>query len=110
MEKILILSQIVIASSVFIVWIFRNDNITKEFQQYNLSSLTKNLVGAIKISISTVLILAIWYPELLFVSAILMAFMMLCAQYFHFKVNNPIHKFLPSLFLFLTSLFVAFFS
>ena len=69
MEKILILSQIVIASSVFIVWIFRNDNITKEFQQYNLSSLTKNLVGAIKISISTVLILAIWYPELLFVSA-----------------------------------------
>ena len=107
MKIIIILFQIIIASSVFIVWIFRNDNISQEFKQYSLSSLTKNLVGAIKISLSTILILAIWYTELLFFSAVLMAFLMLCAQYFHFKVNNPIHKFLPSLFLFIISLFLA---
>ena len=107
MDIILILSQIIIAVSILIVWVFRNENITLEFQQYQLSVLTKNMVGALKISLATILILGIWYSELLFFSSILMAFLMLCAQYFHFKVRNPIHKFVPSLLLLLISLFIA---
>ena len=29
-------------------------------------------------------------------TTLLMAFLMLCAQYFHLKVKNPIHKMLPA--------------
>ena len=107
MEIILILAQIIVASSILIVWVFRYENIALEFKQYNLSALTKNFIGALKISLSTIIVLGIWYEDLLFLSSILMAFLMLCAQFFHFKVNNPLHKFAPSFFLLLVSLFIA---
>ena len=87
MEIILILAQIIIATSILIVWLFRYENITLEFQQYKLSALTQHLVGAVKISLSTIIVLGIWYDDLLFFSTILMAFLMICAQYFHFKVT-----------------------
>ena len=107
MENILILFQIVIAFSILIVWVVRYENIVLEFEQYQLSALTRNLVGALKISLSTILVLGIWYNELLFFSSLIMAFLMICAQYFHFKFNNPIHKFIPSFLLLLVSLFIA---
>ena len=107
MENILILSQLVIAFSVLIVWVVRYENIVLEFEQYQLSALTRNFVGALKISLSTILVLGIWYNELLFFSSLLMAFLMICAQYYHFKFKNPIHKFIPSFLLLLVSLFIA---
>ena len=107
MENILILSQLVIAFSVLIVWVVRYENIVLEFEHYKLSALTRNFVGALKISLSTILILGIWYNELLFFSSLIMAFLMICAQYYHFKFKNPIHKFIPSFLLLLISLFIA---
>lgn len=100
-------AQLVIAISVAYVWIFRFDNIVKEFKQYGLSDLTRNIVGASKIVLATLLITGIWFPVLVFIPALLMAFLMLCAQYFHFKVKNPWLKHLPSLLLLALSLFVA---
>ena len=107
MENILILSQIVVAFSVLIVWVVRYENIVVEFEHYQLSALTRNLVGALKISLSTILVLGIWYNELLFFSSLIMAFLMICAQYFHFKFKNPVRKFIPSFLLLLISLFIA---
>ena len=107
MENILILSQIVIAFSILIVWVVRYENIVVEFEHYQLSTLTRNIVGALKISLSTILVLGIWYNELLFFSSLIMAFLMICAQYFHFKFKNPIQKFIPSFLLLLVSLFIA---
>ncbi|RTY76113.1 DoxX family protein [Flavobacterium sp. LS1R10] len=102
-----IIAQLVIAVSVGYVWIFRFDNIVKEFKQYGLSDLTRNVVGATKIALSTLLITGIWYPELVFIPALIMAFLMISAQFFHFKAKNPWSKHLPSLFLLALSLFVA---
>jgi hypothetical protein len=99
--------QLVIAISVAYVWIFRFDNIVKEFKQYGLSDLTRNIVGASKIALATLLITGIWFPSLVFIPALVMAFLMICAQYFHFKVKNPWIKHLPSLLLLALSLFVA---
>lgn len=101
------IGQIVIAISVGYVWIFRFDNIVKEFKQYDLSDLTRNIVGASKIALATLLITGIWFPTLVFIPALLMAFLMVCAQFFHFKVKNPWLKHLPSLLLLALSLFVA---
>ena len=99
--------QILIAVSIVIVWVFRFDNIVKEFQDYRLPDLVRNLVGATKISLSTLLVTGIWYPALVTFPALIMAFLMLCAQVAHFKVGNPWHKHLPSLGLLVLSLFVA---
>jgi len=100
-------AQLVIALSVGYVWIFRFDNIVKEFKQYGLSDLTRTIVGASKIALATLLVTGIWFPTLVFIPALLMFFLMVCAQYFHLKVKNPWSKHLPSLLLLAASLFVA---
>ena len=107
MENIVIIAQVVLAVSVAYVWIFRFDNIVLEFKQYGLPDLIRNLVGATKISLATILILGIWYPDPVLYAALLMAFLMICAQLAHFKVKNPISKHIPSLILLLISIFIA---
>jgi hypothetical protein len=101
------IALIIVAVSIVIVWVFRFDNIVKEFKQYGLSDLTRTMVGSAKIALATLLVAGIWYPSLVLVPALLMAFLMLSAQYFHFKVNNPWQKRMPSLFLLLLCLFIA---
>ncbi|MBC8984915.1 DoxX family protein [Pedobacter sp. N36a] len=100
-------AQLIIAISVTYVWIFRYDNIVKEFKQYGIPDLLRNMVGAAKIALSTLLITGIWYTALVPLPALLMAGLMLCAQAAHLKVRNPWQKFVPSLLLLMLSLFVA---
>ena len=107
MNKYLIIAQIVVAAAVIFVWVFRFDNIVKEFKQYSLSDLTRTMVGSTKISLATLLIAGIWYPALVFIPAIIMAFLMVAAQYFHFKIHNPWKKHIPSLFLLILCIFIA---
>lgn len=101
------LAQIVIAVSVGYVWVFRFDNIVGEFKQYGLGDLTRTMVGATKIALATLLVAGIWYPSLVLVPAILMGLLMVAAQFYHFKVNNPWQKRLPSLLLFVLCIYVA---
>ena len=100
-------SQIVIAISVINVWVFRFDNIVKEFKQYGLSDTLRNIVGAFKISLSTLLIVGIFYEDVILVSSLSMAFLMICAQIAHIKARNPLMKYVPSFILLLLSLLVA---
>lgn len=93
------LVQVSIALSVAYVWIFRFHNVEKEFQLFGLSITTRSFVGVSKIALSTLLFAGVWYADLVYVSAILMAFFMVAAQYFHFKVKNPFVKHVPSLIL-----------
>lgn len=107
MYNLSVIAQIVVALSVLYVWVFRFDNIVKEFKEYGLSDLTRTMVGTSKIILSTLLVAGIWFLELVFIPSLLMALLMMAAQYFHFKVNNPWQKRMPSLFLLVLSLFIA---
>ena len=110
MENLLTLSQIIVAVSVLYVWTFRFHNVLKEFKQFGLSDLTRNIVGATKISLATLLVAGIWHPSLVLIPSIFMGLLMVGAQYFHFKISNPLIKHLPSLILFSLSSFIAYFS
>ena len=107
MENFAIYSQIIIAISVMYVWVFRFDNIVIEFKQYGLSDLIRNIVGASKISLSSLLIVGVFYNEIVLFSSLSMAFFMVCAQIAHIKVRNPLTKYVPSFILLSLSLFVA---
>lgn len=107
MTNYAIVAQLIVALSIVYVWIFRFDNIVKEFKQYGLSDLTRTMVGASKISLSTLLVAGIWYPSLILIPALLLAFLMVSAQYFHFKTGNPWQKRMPSLLLLILCLFIA---
>lgn len=102
------ISQIIIAVSILIVWVFRFENIVVEFKQYKISDQMRTIVGAMKISLATLLVAGIWYEKLTLVPALLMAGLMLCAQAAHFKVKNSWSKRVPSLILFLLCIFVAY--
>ena len=107
MNNFSIIAQLIVAFSIVYVWVFRFDNIVKEFHQYGLSDLTRTIIGAAKIALSTLLVAGIWYPDLVLIPALMIAFLMLSAQYFHFKVGNPWQKYIPSLFLLMLCLFIA---
>ena len=108
MEYLSQICQITVAISVLFVWVFRFHNVLKEFKQFGLSDITRNLVGASKIALSTLLIVGIWDTNLVLIPSILMGFFMIGAQYFHFKVKNSFIKHLPSLFLLILSAFIAY--
>ena len=110
MEDLIILAQTIVAFSVYYVWIFRFHNVLKEFKSFGLSDLTRNFVGASKISLSTLLLSGIWFPTFVFIPSLLMAIFMISAQFFHFKIKNTFIKHLPSLVLLILSLIIAYFS
>ena len=96
MKNLLIISQLIVAISVLFVWIFRFHNVEKEFKQFGLSVTIRSAVGASKIALATLLLVGLCQPSYVFYSSISMGFFMLSAQYFHFKVKNPIQKRIPS--------------
>lgn len=107
MTNYLILAQLIVAISVAYVWIFRFENIVVEFKQFGLSDLTRSFIGAVKISLATLLIVGIWYPSLVPIPSALMGLLMIAAQYFHFKISNPFIKHLPSLLLLILCVFLT---
>jgi hypothetical protein len=107
MKNYLIIAQIIVATSVSYIWIFRYDVIIKEFKDFGLSDFTRTFVGASKISIATLLIAGIWYPSLIPIPSILMGSFMLAAQFYHFKIKNPFIKHLPSLILLILCSLIA---
>ena len=106
MEELVTIAQLIIAISVYYVWIFRFHNVIKEFEAFGLSDLIRNFVGASKISIATLLIVGIWHSSFILISSVLMGLFMIAAQYFHFKVKNPFIKHLPSLILLILCVFL----
>lgn len=108
MENTVPIAQLIVSISVIIVWVFRYDNIVVEFKQYGISDLLRNIVGASKISLATILLLGLYENANLVGEASLgMAFFMLCAQIAHVKVKNPWIKYVPSFILLILSLFIA---
>jgi hypothetical protein len=100
-------AQIVIAVSVFFVWIVRLANVEREFREYGLSDIVRNAVGAAKMSAAALLLAGLWYPGLVVPAAFVMAAFMMCAQYFHIRVRHPVSKYVASFVLLVLSLAVA---
>ena len=108
MENLIKIAQITVAISVAYVWIFRFHNVLKEFNQFGLSDLNRNIIGATKISLATLLVVGLWHSSLVFIPSIIMGLLMIGAQYFHFKIKNSFIKRLPSLILLALSAFIAY--
>ena len=107
MKDLLIISQLIVAISVLFVWVFRFHNVEKEFKQFGLSVTLRSAVGASKIALATLLLVGLCQPCYVFYSAILMGFFMLSAQYFHFKLKNPLQKRIPSFIFLSLCVFIA---
>ncbi len=101
------IAQCIVSISILFVWVFRYHNVVNEFKTFQLSDITRNIVGTTKIISSTLLIVGIWHKEFILYPSIIIAFLMLSAQYFHFKYKSSSQKRLPSLLLLIASVYIA---
>lgn len=101
------IAQILIALAILIIWVLRFHNVEREFKSYGLSDLTRNIVGASKIALSTLLVAGIWHKDLLLGSSLLMASLMVAAQYYHFRAKHPWLYHVLSFILLALCLFIA---
>ena len=107
MELILIL-QLIISIGLINVWFFRFNkateyrggdakNMREEFKAYGLPAWSMYLVGAAKVFIAVMLIVSIWFKELLVYNLLALAVLMIAAVLMHIKVKDPIKKSYPAL-------------
>ena len=118
MDTLIIISQVIIALGIYNVWILRTGNSTawrggeaktmqEEFAVYGLPRWAMLLVGALKLTFATALLVGIWIPELTKPAAVGLAFLMLGAIVVHFKVGDPVKKSVPAASVLLLSLAVV---
>lgn len=120
MEWIKIVIQLIIAVSIFNVWILRFAKPTSwrggsaksmkdEFEVYGLPPWFMWLIGFLKLTLATLLIAGIWLHFLIIPAAIGMAVLMTGAVVMHIKVKDSLIKSLPAFTFLVLSLFLIFF-
>ena len=87
--------KIITAVAVYFVWVVRYDNIKKEFSDYKLPKMFRDLVGILKIS-STIM-LQFDDNNLIIIGSLGIVILMLGAVGTHIQVKNPLKLMLPAL-------------
>ncbi len=107
MESIKILVQTIIALGIFNVWIIRlnkpsiyrggdSKNMESEFKTYGFKNSFIKIIGFSKLFLACLLIVGIWFPNLVDASAFLIGCFMIGAIGAHIKINDPLIKSLPA--------------
>lgn len=119
MEWLSIIIQLIIALSIYNVWLLRFSKPTswrggaaksmkEEFEIYGLPDWFMKIIGALKLILATLLIAGIWVPSLVKPAAMGMAILMLGAIVMHFKVKDAPLKSLPAATFLVLSLILIF--
>ena len=94
-QYILIILKILVASSIFFVWVIRYDNIVEEFKKYNYPDWLRDSVGILKLTFG---IMLLWNDNLIILfGATGLIILMLAAVGTHIKVKNSLVDALPAL-------------
>lgn len=110
--------QTVIALGLINVWIFRFNkstayrggdakNLVEEFKTYGLPEWFCYFIGFLKLGSALLLLLGLYFHQLVFPASALVVALMAGAVSMHLKVNDPIKKALPASAMLAMSLFVC---
>jgi hypothetical protein len=102
--------DILIATSIFFVWVIRYQNIIAEFKEFQLPDWLRDLTGISKMTFALILLLGLDTPQLSIVGSIGIALLMGCAQAVHLRSGTAMFRRLPSLALLALSLTSAYFT
>ena len=89
--------KILVAVSIFYVWIPRYFNIIEEFKQYNYPDQLRDVVGILKLTFAFMLVAR--DSQYVLLASAGLVFLMLAAFATHIRVKNNYRLFFPSLFL-----------
>lgn len=104
---ILIIFQIIVALGIYNVWFVRpkkstpwrgrgSRSLKEEFQTYGLPNFMFYLVGFLKITLATIILIGVWVPGVAKFAALGLAILMLGAISMHIKVKDPLKKSFPA--------------
>ena len=108
MGPILIVCQVAAALGLLNVWLLRSNRATsyrggtarsmrEEFAAYGLPAWCVVVVGVLKVGAALALLAGLWYPVLVRPAAVLVGVLMLGALAMHWKVRDPLKKYVPAL-------------
>lgn len=103
-----IIALVVVPLAIWSVWIFRYKAIVNDFERFGLSDTVRNLVGVVKLGLTAIMFVGIWYPSLVLIPTIIVSLMMLAALVFHYKAGDPFNKFQAPAFIFILCLYIVF--
>ncbi|MCF7831898.1 MAG: DoxX family protein [Candidatus Pacebacteria bacterium] len=117
MQTLLLILQIILALGIYNVWLVRPHRATEyrggganslraEFTAYGLPVWMMYAVGGIKLLVATGLIVGIWIPMLIPISAIVLGVMMLGAIFMHVKIKDSLKQTAPAIGMLVMSLAV----
>ena len=108
-ETLLQVLKVFLFVSIFFVWVPRYSNIVEEFEKFNLPDPVRDLVGILKLFFSFSMIISDSSIITLLCSSGI-AFLMVVAQFIHFRYKTDLIKRLPSLVLFIISITIFYYS
>ncbi|GAC1658255.1 MAG: hypothetical protein NVS4B3_25490 [Gemmatimonadaceae bacterium] len=108
MHNVAISLQVLVAASIFFVWVVRYDNVKQEFIHFGLPDWLRDSVGIAKLTFSLMLLIGIDHELFAIIGSVGIAVLMAAAVYTHLRVKNPFVKLLPSLTLLVLCPVIAF--
>ena len=107
-DTLFIICKVLLAVSLFYVWVVRYENIKKEFVDYKLPTWLRDLVGILKLSFSVMIISS--DKDLVLIGSMGIVLLMVGALATHFRVRNPLIKMIPAITLSLLCLMIIYFN
>lgn len=110
MNSMLLGIKILVATSIFFVWVVRYKNIVKEFEEYGIPAWLRDLTGILKLTFAAMLLFGQQDRDIPIIGAIGIAALMACAQVVHIRAGTTVFRRVPSLVLLVLSGVIAYFS
>ncbi|MDG2125019.1 MAG: DoxX family protein [Verrucomicrobiales bacterium] len=118
MEKVIIILQLIVAAGIFNVWVLRFNKVSvyrgrsaksmpEEFAAYGLPPWFMVGIGILKLGSAVALIAGLWLPWLTQPAALVLAALMVGAVAMHFKVKDPLTKWIPAFVILLLCLLIV---
>lgn len=98
--------KIIIAVSIFFVWIIRYDHIVDEFKAYKFSSWFRDIVGIIKCTAAVMLLYGT--AQLTIIGSSMLTMLMIAAFFTHIKFRHTFIQTLPSLLLVFANIYLIY--
>jgi hypothetical protein len=110
MNSILLAIKILVATSIFFVWVVRYKNIVDEFAQYGIPAPLRDLTGILKLTFAAMLLLGQDDHYVTLLGSLGITCLMACAQVVHIRAGTATARRLPSLVLLTLSGAIAYYS
>jgi hypothetical protein len=108
MNTTLLTIKILVATSIFFVWVVRYKNIVKEFEEYDIPAWLRDLTGILKLTFAAMLLAGQQDRDLTVLGSVGISALMACAQGVHARAGTTAARRLPSLVLLILAGIIAF--